>query len=147
MDTNGVLAVYAKNPATGDESHEVFERSARFVSQQEIARLKKEAKAYKEADMLQIRRHSTRNNLLATCLLLKYYLFTDEDLTSLDKATKDEIERRCQAAEDWAKMHPYESSDTYKGEMDELLKAWDMLCAKIGNQSAGLHNELNKKHQ
>ena len=146
MDTNGVLAVYAKNPATGDESHEVFERSARFVSQQEIARLKKEAKAYKEADMLQIRRHSTRNNLLATCLLLKYYLFTDEDLTSLDKATKDEIERRCQEVEDRAKMHPDKSSETYKGKKQELIKDWNMLRAKKDKRSAGLQIELNKKN-
>ena len=69
VDTNGVLAVHAKDPGTGDESHEVFERCARFVcSQQEIARLKEGAKAFKEADMLQIKRHDTRNNLLATCL-------------------------------------------------------------------------------
>ena len=146
MDTNGVLAVHAKNPATGDESHEVFERSARFVSQQEIARLKKEAKAYKEADMLQIQCVDSRNRLLASCAHLKYNLFNDEDITALDKATKDEIERRCQAVEDWTKMHSDESSETYKRKEQELLKAWNMLCAKKHDPNAGLLTYIEQNH-
>ena len=43
-------------------------------------------------------------------------------------------------------MHPDESSETYKGKKQELIKDWNMLRAKKDKRSAGLQIELNKKN-
>ena len=136
VDTNGVLAVSAKDQATGDISHEVFERCARVVPQDVLSSLKEEAKAYQEADELEIKRLEARNKLLMTCVNIKYNLFNDESLSSLSKAAKDEIEMRCQEAEDWAKKHPDEKSETYQRKKDEVTKDWNILSVKpnLGNE-------------
>ena len=137
VDTNGVLSVSAKDQATGDITHEVFERCARVVPPKVISRLKEEAKAYKEADELEIQRLGARSKLLTTCVNIKYNLFNDESLSSLNKAAKDEIEMRCQEAEDWAKKHPDEKSETYQRKKDEVTKDWNILSDKQSLSTEG----------
>ena len=138
VDTNGVLAVSAKDEATGDFSHEVFKRCARVVPQKVLSRLKEEAKSYKEADELEIQRLGARSKLLTTCVNIKYNLFNDESLSSLSKSAKDEIERRCQEAEDWAKMHADESSEAYRRKKDEVIQEWNNISVKQDLCTEGL---------
>ena len=134
VDTYGVLTVQLQDRETGEVVQEAFERCARVVPQKVIARLKEQAKTFKEADMQQIESQGARNNLLATCFVLKYKLFNDQGLAALKT---EYMEGKCQAVEDWARAHSEESSEMFERKKRELLRDWQLHLEKQGLKDEG----------
>jgi molecular chaperone DnaK len=124
IDANGILSVSATDNATGKEQHITIE-SKNSISDEEIERIKAEAKQHEEEDK------KTREKLEKANKCEGLIYSTEQSLESLkDKVTDDDVKFFNEKLEELKKM---KESDDYSG-FDNIEKEvqarWHLISAK-----------------
>ena len=119
IDTNGILSVSAKDKSTGKEQHIRIEASS-GLSDEEIQRMRDEAKANEEADKAEKERVDKINNADALCFQTEKNLKDYGDKIPADK--KQAIEDSHKNLQEAVKAQNIADIDKYT---EELTKAWN----------------------
>lgn len=130
IDANGIINVSAKDLGTGREQKIVIESSAR-LSDEEIARMKKDAEVHAEADRQKKALVESRNEL--DSLIFQAEKLLREGGDKLSAATKAELEQELSTAK--SKLTS-EDVETLKGAKTALEKKIHQLSDQLYKQTA-----------
>ena len=119
IDTNGILSVSAKDKATGKEQHIRIEASS-GLSDDEIQRMRDEAKANEAADKAERERVDKINNADALSFQVEKFLKDNADKIPADK--KSAIDAPLASLKEAVKNQNIADIDRYT---EELTKAWN----------------------
>ena len=134
IDTNGILSVSAKDKATGKEQHIRIEASS-GLSDEEIQRMRDEAKANEEADKAEKERVDKINNADAMVFQTEKNLKDYGDKLPADK--KGAIETACNALKEAVKNQNLADIDKYNSELEAAWHAASEDMAKAAQQAQG----------
>ncbi len=132
IDANGILNVTAKDKATGKEQHIRIEASS-GLSEDEIQRMRDEAKANEAADQAAKERIDKINNADAMCFQSEKNLKEYGDKIPADK--KSAIESALEKLKEAVKAENIADIDKYNGELEQAWHAASEDMAKA--QQAG----------
>ena len=118
IDTNGILSVSAKDKATGKEQHIRIEASS-GLSDDEIQRMRDEAKANEAADAAEKERVDKINNADAMVFQTEKFLKDNADKIPADK--KSAVEAPCNALKDAVKNQNIADIDRYTEELSKVM--------------------------
>ena len=121
IDTNGILSVSAKDKATGKEQHIRIEASS-GLSDDEIKRMRDEAKANEEADKAAKERVDKINNADALCFQAEKFLKDNGDKVPAD--VKAEVEGALNPLKEAVKTQNLADIDRYS---EALNKAFEKM--------------------
>ncbi len=130
IDTNGILSVSAKDKATGKEQHIRIEASS-GLSEEEIKRMRDEAKANEDADKAAKERVDKINNADALCFQAEKFLKDNGDKVPAD--VKSEVEASLNPLKEAVKNQNLEEIDKYS---EALSKSFEKMY-QAGQQAAG----------
>ena len=131
IDTNGILSVSAKDKATGKEQKIRIEASS-GLSDEEIQRMRDEAKANEAADKAEKERVEKINNADALCFQVEKFLKENEDKVPADK--KSALETPLNSLKDAVKTQNVADIDRYT---EELNKVMGEIYSSMSGQGAG----------
>ena len=118
IDTNGILSVSAKDKATGKEQHIRIEASS-GLSDEEIQRMRDEAKANEAADKAEKERIDKINNADALSFQVEKFLKDNGDKVPADK--KSAIEAPLNSLKEAVKSQNIADIDRYTEELNRLM--------------------------
>ena len=121
IDTNGILSVSAKDKSTGKEQHIRIEASS-GLSEDEIKRMRDEAKANEDADKADKERVDKINNADALCFQAEKFLKDNADKVPAD--VKSEVEANLNPLKEAVKNQNLEDIDRYS---EALSKAFEKM--------------------
>ena len=121
IDTNGILSVSAKDKSTGKEQHIRIEASS-GLSEDEIKRMRDEAKANEDADKAAKERVDKINNADALCFQAEKFLKDNGDKVPAD--VKAEVESNLNPLKEAVKNQNLEDIDKYS---EALSKAFEKM--------------------
>ena len=122
VNTDGILTVSYKDEKKDDVIRQEFGRCARVMSRKEITTLKEEAEIHKKDDMKETQRLKAKNNLLITCVNIRYKMDNDEKLQPLlDKAARTKIEDTCETVTNWVRSNETEDAAAFKKKKEEYV--------------------------
>ena len=121
IDTNGILSVSAKDKSTGKEQHIRIEASS-GLSEDEIKRMRDEAKANEDADKAAKERVDKINNADALCFQAEKFLKDNADKVPAD--VKSEVEANLNPLKEAVKNQNLEDIDRYS---EALSKAFEKM--------------------
>ncbi|MBQ1635964.1 MAG: molecular chaperone DnaK [Bacteroidales bacterium] len=121
IDTNGILSVSAKDKSTGKEQHIRIEASS-GLSDDEIKRMRDEAKANEDADKAAKERVDKINNADALCFQAEKFLKDNGDKVPAD--VKSEVESNLNPLKEAVKNQNIEDIDRYS---EALSKAFEKM--------------------
>ena len=130
IDTNGILSVSAKDKSTGKEQHIRIEASS-GLSDDEIKRMRDEAKANEDADKAAKERVDKINNADALCFQAEKFLKDNGDKVPAD--VKAEVESNLNPLKEAVKNQNLEEIDRYS---EALSKAFEKMY-QAGQQAQG----------
>ena len=130
IDTNGILSVSAKDKSTGKEQHIRIEASS-GLSDDEIKRMRDEAKANEDADKAAKERVDKINNADALCFQAEKFLKDNGDKVPAD--VKAEVESNLNPLKEAVKNQNLEEIDRYS---EALSKAFEKMY-QAGQQAPG----------
>jgi molecular chaperone DnaK len=130
IDTNGILSVSAKDKSTGKEQHIRIEASS-GLSEEEIKRMRDEAKANEDADKAAKERVDKINNADALCFQAEKFLKDNGDKVPAD--VKSEVESNLNPLKEAVKNQNLEDIDRYS---EALSKAFEKMY-QAGQQAQG----------
>ena len=130
IDTNGILSVSAKDKSTGKEQHIRIEASS-GLSEDEIKRMRDEAKANEDADKAAKERVDKINNADALCFQAEKFLKDNGDKVPAD--VKAEVESNLNPLKEAVKNQNLEDIDRYS---EALSKAFEKMY-QAGQQAQG----------
>ena len=131
IDTNGILSVSAKDKATGKEQKIRIEASS-GLSDEEIQRMRDEAKANEAADKAEKERVDKINNADALCFQVEKFLKENEDKVPADK--KSALETPLNSLKEAVKTQNVADIDRYT---EELNKVMGEIYSSMSGQGAG----------
>ena len=131
IDTNGILSVSAKDKATGKEQKIRIEASS-GLSDEEIQRMRDEAKANEAADKAEKERVDKINNADALCFQVEKFLKENADKVPADK--KSALETPLNSLKDAVKTQNVADIDRYT---EELNKIMGEIYSSMSGQGAG----------
>ncbi len=131
IDTNGILSVSAKDKATGKEQKIRIEASS-GLSDEEIQRMRDEAKANEAADKAEKERVEKINNADALCFQVEKFLKENEDKVPADK--KSALEAPLNSLKEAVKTQNVADIDRYT---EELNKVMGEIYSSMSGQGAG----------
>ena len=131
IDTNGILSVSAKDKATGKEQKIRIEASS-GLSDEEIQRMRDEAKANEAADQAEKERVEKINNADALSFQVEKFLKENEDKVPADK--KSAIEAPLNSLKEAVKTQNVADIDRYT---EELNKVMGEIYSSMSGQGAG----------
>ncbi len=131
IDTNGILSVSAKDKATGKEQKIRIEASS-GLSDEEIQRMRDEAKANEAADKAEKERVDKINNADALCFQVEKFLKDNGDKVPADK--KSALESPLNSLKEAVKNQNVADIDRYS---EELNKVMGEVYSSMAGQSAG----------
>ena len=131
IDTNGILSVSAKDKATGKEQKIRIEASS-GLSDEEIQRMRDEAKANEAADKAEKERVEKINNADALCFQVEKFLKENEDKVPADK--KSALETPLNSLKEAVKTQNVADIDRYT---EELNKVMGEIYSSMSGQGAG----------
>ena len=132
IDTNGILSVSAKDKATGKEQHIRIEASS-GLSDEEIKRMRDEAKANEEADKAEKERVDKINNADAMVFQTQKNLKEYGDKSPAEK--KSAIESACDGLKKAVDEKNIADIDRYNSELEAAWHAASEDMAKAAQQS------------
>ncbi|CCX54331.1 chaperone protein DnaK [Bacteroides sp. CAG:1060] len=132
IDTNGILSVSAKDKATGKEQHIRIEASS-GLSDEEIKRMRDEAKANEEADKAEKERVDKINNADAMVFQTQKNLKEYGDKIPAEK--KSAIESACDGLKKAVDEKNIADIDRYNSELEAAWHAASEDMAKAAQQS------------
>ena len=118
IDTNGILSVSAKDKATGKEQHIRIEASS-GLTDDEIQRMRDEAKANEEADKLEKERIDKINNADALTFQVDKFLSENGDKIPADK--KSQLEAPLASLKEAVKNQNVADIDRYTEELNRAM--------------------------
>ena len=121
IDTNGILSVSAKDKSTGKEQHIRIEASS-GLSEDEIKRMRDEAKANEDADKAAKERVDKINNADSLCFQAEKFLKDNGDKVPAD--VKAEVESNLNPLKEAVKNQNLEDIDKYS---EALSKAFEKM--------------------
>ncbi len=131
IDTNGILSVSAKDKATGKEQKIRIEASS-GLSDEEIQRMRDEAKANEAADKAEKERVDKVNNADALCFQVEKFLKDNGDKVPADK--KSALESPLNSLKEAVKSQNIADIDKYS---EELNKVMGEVYSSMAGQGAG----------
>ena len=131
IDTNGILSVSAKDKATGKEQKIRIEASS-GLSNEEIQRMRDEAKANEAADKAEKERVDKINNADALCFQVEKFLKENADKVPADK--KSALETPLNSLKEAVKTQNVADIDRYT---EELNKVMGEIYSSMSGQGAG----------
>ncbi len=131
IDTNGILSVSAKDKATGKEQKIRIEASS-GLSDEEIQRMRDEAKANEAADQAEKERVDKINNADALCFQVEKFLKENADKVPADK--KSALETPLNSLKEAVKTQNVADIDRYT---EELNKVMGEIYSSMSGQGAG----------
>ncbi len=131
IDTNGILSVSAKDKATGKEQKIRIEASS-GLSDEEIQRMRDEAKANEAADKAEKERVDKINNADALCFQVEKFLKENADKVPADK--KSALETPLNSLKEAVKNQNVADIDRYT---EELNKIMGEIYSSMSGQGAG----------
>ncbi len=131
IDTNGILSVSAKDKATGKEQKIRIEASS-GLSDEEIQRMRDEAKANEAADKAEKERVDKINNADALCFQVEKFLKDNGDKVPADK--KSALESPLNSLKEAVKNQNVADIDRYS---EELNKVMGEVYSSMAGQGAG----------
>jgi len=131
IDTNGILSVSAKDKATGKEQKIRIEASS-GLSDEEIQRMRDEAKANEAADKAEKERVDKVNNADALCFQVEKFLKDNGDKVPADK--KSALESPLNSLKEAVKAQNIADIDKYS---EELNKVMGEVYSSMAGQGAG----------
>ena len=131
IDTNGILSVSAKDKATGKEQKIRIEASS-GLSDEEIQRMRDEAKANEAADQAEKERVDKINNADALCFQVEKFLKENADKVPVDK--KSALETPLNSLKEAVKTQNVADIDRYT---EELNKVMGEIYSSMSGQGAG----------
>ena len=131
IDTNGILSVSAKDKATGKEQKIRIEASS-GLSDEEIQRMRDEAKANEAADQAEKERVDKINNADALCFQVEKFLKENADKVPADK--KSSLETPLNSLKEAVKTQNVADIDRYT---EELNKVMGEIYSSMSGQGAG----------
>ncbi len=131
IDTNGILSVSAKDKATGKEQKIRIEASS-GLSDEEIQRMRDEAKANEAADKAEKERVDKINNADALCFQVEKFLKDNGDKVPADK--KSALESPLNSLKEAVKAQNIADIDKYS---EELNKVMGEVYSSMAGQGAG----------
>ena len=131
IDTNGILSVSAKDKATGKEQKIRIEASS-GLSDEEIQRMRDEAKANEAADKAEKERVDKINNADALCFQVEKFLKENADKVPADK--KSALEAPLNSLKEAVKTQNVADIDRYT---EELNKVMGEIYSSMSGQGAG----------
>ena len=129
IDTNGILSVSAKDKATGKEQKIRIEASS-GLSEEEIQRMRDEAKANEEADKAERERVDKVNNADALCFQVEKFLKENGDKIPADK--KSVLEAPLNSLKEAVKTQNLSDIDKYTEELNKVMS--DVYSSMSGQQ-------------
>lgn len=135
VSTDGILTVTAKDKGTGKEQHIEIKESC-GLSDEEIQRMKDEAKANEELDKKRLEEAETMNQAEAFCFQTKKQI---EDMkNTLSEENKKILEEKCKALEDVLSSKDLEKIQTASKELqDEWYKITTEMYAENAPENPG----------
>ena len=131
IDTNGILSVSAKDKATGKEQKIRIEASS-GLSDEEIQRMRDEAKANEAADKSEKERVDKINNADALCFQVEKFLKENADKVPADK--KSALETPLNSLKEAVKTQNVADIDRYT---EDLNKVMGEIYSSMSGQGAG----------
>ncbi|MEE0340410.1 MAG: molecular chaperone DnaK [Bacteroidales bacterium] len=131
IDTNGILSVSAKDKATGKEQKIRIEASS-GLSEEEIQRMRDEAKANEAADKAEKERVEKINNADALCFQVEKFLKENADKVPADK--KSALETPLNSLKEAVKTQNVADIDRYT---EDLNKVMGEIYSSMSGQGAG----------
>ena len=131
IDTNGILSVSAKDKATGKEQKIRIEASS-GLSDEEIQRMRDEAKANEAADKAEKERVEKINNADALCFQVEKFLKESADKVPADK--KSALETPLNSLKEAVKTQNVADIDRYT---EDLNKVMGEIYSSMSGQGAG----------
>ena len=131
IDTNGILSVSAKDKATGKEQKIRIEASS-GLSDEEIQRMRDEAKANEAADKAEKERVDKINNADALCFQVEKFLKESADKVPADK--KSALETPLNSLKEAVKTQNVADIDRYT---EDLNKVMGEIYSSMSGQGAG----------
>ena len=131
IDTNGILSVSAKDKATGKEQKIRIEASS-GLSDEEIQRMRDEAKANEAADKAEKERVEKINNADALCFQVEKFLKENADKVPADK--KSALETPLNSLKEAVKTQNVADIDRYT---EDLNKVMGEIYSSMSGQGAG----------
>ena len=131
IDTNGILSVSAKDKATGKEQKISIEASS-GLSDEEIQRMRDEAKANEAADKAEKERVDKINNADALCFQVEKFLKENADKVPADK--KSALETPLNSLKEALKTQNVADIDRYT---EDLNKVMGEIYSSMSGQGAG----------
>ena len=131
IDTNGILSVSAKDKATGKEQKIRIEASS-GLSDEEIQRMRDEAKANEAADKAEKERVDKINNADALCFQVEKFLKENADKVPADK--KSALETPLNSLKEAVQTQNVADIDRYT---EDLIKVMGEIYSSMSGQGAG----------
>lgn len=132
IDTNGILSVSAKDKATGKEQHIRIEASS-GLTDDEIQRMRDEAKANEEADKLEKERIDKINNADALTFQVDKFLSENGDKIPADK--KSQLEAPLSSLKEAVKNQNVADIDRYTEELNKVMsEVYSSMSGQAGAQ-------------
>lgn len=132
IDTNGILSVSAKDKATGKEQHIRIEASS-GLTDDEIQRMRDEAKANEEADKLEKERIDKINNADALTFQVDKFLSENGDKIPADK--KSQLEAPLASLKEAVKNQNVADIDRYTEELNKVMsEVYSAMSGQAGAQ-------------
>lgn len=132
IDTNGILSVSAKDKATGKEQHIRIEASS-GLTDDEIRRMRDEAKANEEADKLEKERIDKINNADALTFQVDKFLSENGDKISGDN--KSRLEAPLASLKEAVKNQNVADIDRYTEELNKVMsEVYSAMSGQAGAQ-------------
>lgn len=132
IDTNGILSVSAKDKATGKEQHIRIEASS-GLTDDEIRRMRDEAKANEEADKLEKERIDKINN--ADALTFQVDKFLSENGDKIPADNKSRLEAPLASLKEAVKNQNVADIDRYTEELNKVMsEVYSAMSGQAGAQ-------------
>ena len=131
IDTNGILSVSAKDKSTGKEQHIRIEASS-GLSEDEIKRMRDEAKANEDADKAAKERVDKINNADALCFQAEKFLKDNGDKVPAD--VKAEVESNLNPLKEAVKNQNLEDIDKYSAALSKAFEKMYQAGQQAGAQ-------------
>ena len=132
IDTNGILSVSAKDKSTGKEQHIRIEASS-GLSEDEIKRMRDEAKANEDADKAAKERVDKINNADALCFQAEKFLKDNGDKVPAD--VKAEVESNLNPLKEAVKSQNLEDIDKYSAALSKAFEKMYQAGQQAGPQA------------
>ncbi|XP_011506233.1 PREDICTED: heat shock protein 68-like [Ceratosolen solmsi marchali] len=135
MDANGILHVTAKDTASGRSNNIRITNDKGRLSREEIDRMLAEAERYREQDVEQREKISTRNQVESYVFSVKQAV--EESGEKLAQSDKDSVLGLCEETIRWLDNNTLAEKAEYKDKLEELQKQCAPIMVKLHGGGAG----------